>query len=467
VAVNDSRHERLLASVIVPVRGMDAQVLLLLDALERQTVSRDLFEIVLADDGGGSRSLAALATRDGHIRVLQGPRSNSYAARNRAIAGAGASILACCDADCVPEPQWIEQGMAALEHADVAAGLIRLIAPERPTIWAMLDASTFLDQERAVRSGYAVTANLCFRRELFERVGGFDDTLPNQGDYDFVSRCVAAGATLSFAPGAVVRHPTRTGAGPFLRKVWAVNRRYAERESGARRRPEGTKLRNWAPVVQTARGRKHVGRPLGLDRQRLAECGIHPSLADRLRALPLLYLLVPYVAGVAQVVGWWAGRGRRASGGVQVMLVCSSGGHLLQLLRMKEAWTDFTRVWVTLEGPDTRWLLRDEQVVYAHGPTFRNVRNLIRNTLLAWRVIGVRRPRVILTTGAALAVPFAWIGRLRGVRIVYVESLTRVDTPSLSCRLARPVASRVYVQWPELLHAVPSARYVGSVFSIR
>ena len=47
--------------------------------------------------------------------------------------------------------------------------------------------------------------------------------------------------------------------------------------------------------------------------------------------------------------------------------------------------------------------------------------------------------------------PFAWIGRLFGARVVYVESVTRIDSPSLSCRLIRPVASRTYVQWPELL----------------
>jgi beta-1,4-N-acetylglucosaminyltransferase len=151
----------------------------------------------------------------------------------------------------------------------------------------------------------------------------------------------------------------------------------------------------------------------------------------------------------------------------QLLLVCSPGGHLLQLLSMRSAWGDFTRVWVTLDRSDSRSLLHDQRVVYAHGPTFRNLKNLVRNLWLAWRVIGTVKPAVILTTGAALAVPFAWIGRLRGARIVYVESFTRVSTPSLSCRLVTPVAHRLYVQWPELLKALPSARYVGNVFSIR
>ena len=77
------------------------------------------------------------------------------------------------------------------------------------------------------------------------------------------------------------------------------------------------------------------------------------------------------------------------------------------------------------------------------------------------------RPRVVLTTGAGVAVPFAWIARLRGARVVYVESFTRIDGPSLSLRLIAPVADRVYAQWPELNRAFPRARFIGNVFSDR
>ena len=57
--------------------------------------------------------------------------------------------------------------------------------------------------------------------------------------------------------------------------------------------------------------------------------------------------------------------------------------------------------------------------------------------------------------------------RLRGIPVVYVESLARAERPSLSCRLVAPVADRVYVQWPELLSALPRARYAGTVFGER
>jgi hypothetical protein len=71
---------------------------------------------------------------------------------------------------------------------------------------------------------------------------------------------------------------------------------------------------------------------------------------------------------------------------------------------------------------------------------------------------------VVVTTGAGVAVPFAWMSRLRGAKVVYVESFTRIEGPSLSCRLIAPVAARIYAQWPELEASYGRARYRGNVF---
>jgi beta-1,4-N-acetylglucosaminyltransferase len=151
-------------------------------------------------------------------------------------------------------------------------------------------------------------------------------------------------------------------------------------------------------------------------------------------------------------------------GRVDVLLVCSSGGHLLQLAALREAWSERTRAWVTFDKSDAHSLLRGERVHYAYGPTNRSIPNLLRNLLLARKLVATLRPRVVVTTGAGVAVPFAWIARLRGAKVVYVESFTRIDGPSLSCRLIAPVADRIYAQWPELTATYPRARYRGNVF---
>jgi beta-1,4-N-acetylglucosaminyltransferase len=154
-----------------------------------------------------------------------------------------------------------------------------------------------------------------------------------------------------------------------------------------------------------------------------------------------------------------------------LLLVCSAGGHLIGLVGLRPAWQGYDRVWVTFDKADARALLADEQVVFAHGPTNRQFGlfaawNTILNFALAWRVVGRLRPRVLLTTGAGVAVPFAWVARLRGARVVFVESLTRIHEPSLSLRLVRPVTHRVYVQWPELEQTLSGSRYVGPEFRV-
>jgi len=132
----------------------------------------------------------------------------------------------------------------------------------------------------------------------------------------------------------------------------------------------------------------------------------------------------------------------------KVLLVCSPGGHLFQMLCLEGAWADLDRTWVTLEAPDAEHLLEDDRVVFAHGPTNRSIRALIANLRLAWRLVRRERPDAILSTGAALAFPFFLVGRLFGAKLVYVESLTRTTRLSLTGRLVYPLANAFFVQWP-------------------
>jgi len=147
----------------------------------------------------------------------------------------------------------------------------------------------------------------------------------------------------------------------------------------------------------------------------------------------------------------------------QVLVVCSPGGHRFDAVAISGAWADRSRAWVSLDKPDVRSLLARERLYVAHGPTSRNIPNLLRNLALAWRVIAETRPRALVTTGAGVGVPFAWVGRICGARVIYVECAGRVDRPSMSARLIAPTACRVYAQWPELAEAWRGARYAGNV----
>jgi beta-1,4-N-acetylglucosaminyltransferase len=152
------------------------------------------------------------------------------------------------------------------------------------------------------------------------------------------------------------------------------------------------------------------------------------------------------------------GRGRSR----KALLVASPGGHMLQMLALEPAWSDLDRTWVTLRSTDVEYLLKEEDVVYGHGPTPRNVGNFLRNLRLARRVLREHDPEVVISTGAALALPFFLLGRLQRRRLVYVESITRVERLALTGRLVYPLTDAFFVQWPSLAGR-RRARFHGSI----
>ena len=299
-------------SVIVPTRNGVAWLARLIEALERQTLPRAAFELVVGDDGSTDNP-GRFATRDDWVRVVSGPPTNSYAARNRAVASARGDVLAFCDADCFPEPDWLERGVEALKDADLVAGRIRFSVPERYTVWTLIDMEWAKNHEAEVKQGVAETANLFLLRELFERIGGFDETIDEHGDFDFVERCVAAGERLVYGPRAAVSHPTRENGRAVLRAQWIYCRGYAERVTARGELPDGLKLRNWIPVVWVVRARRgNKVSLLGPDSAWLAENGVRPTVLERLKSLPIIYLIIPYTRALAQLQGWLRGRRRRA-----------------------------------------------------------------------------------------------------------------------------------------------------------
>ena len=147
---------------------------------------------------------------------------------------------------------------------------------------------------------------------------------------------------------------------------------------------------------------------------------------------------------------------------MKLLLVCSSGGHFKGLLQLKPFWSLHQRHWVSFETPTTRAALNNEQIAWAHSPTNRNIGNLFRNTILAWKVLRSRQPDVIISTGAGVALPFFVLGKIWGHQTVFVESSTRIETLSLTARLALPFLDVLYVHWPQLQARYPRAELIGA-----
>lgn len=140
---------------------------------------------------------------------------------------------------------------------------------------------------------------------------------------------------------------------------------------------------------------------------------------------------------------------------MKVALVGSSGGHLTHLYLLKKFWENEDRFWVTFDKTDAKSILKEERFYPCYYPTNRNVKNTIKNTILAFKILRKEKPDLIISSGAAVAVPFFWLGKLFGAKTVYIEIFDRIDKPTLTGKLVYPVTDKFIVQWEELKKSLP------------
>lgn len=144
-----------------------------------------------------------------------------------------------------------------------------------------------------------------------------------------------------------------------------------------------------------------------------------------------------------------------------VLLVGSSGGHLAQLIALRPWWQGRERAWVTFRTPDAISQLHGEQVEWAYYPTTRNVPNLLRNFVVAMRVLRKHRPDLVVSTGAGLAIPFFLLAKVFGIATVYIEVYDRVTSRTVTGRACRPLSTGFCVQWPAQQKLYPGAHVIG------
>lgn len=149
---------------------------------------------------------------------------------------------------------------------------------------------------------------------------------------------------------------------------------------------------------------------------------------------------------------------------LKVCLVGSSGGHLTHLYMLKPFWEKHERFWVTFDKEDARSVLKNEKIYPCYFPTNRNVKNLIKNIFLAHKILRKENPDILISAGAAVAVPFFYLAKLKGKKLIYIEVYDRVDKPTITGKLVYPIVDKFIVQWEEQKSVYPKAINLGSIF---
>jgi GT2 family glycosyltransferase len=209
----------LAASVIIPHYNDPASLDLCLAALERQSLPRDRFEVIVADNASPCGIDAVRAVVRDRARLVEVPEQGAGPTRNGGAAVAEGAVLAFTDSDCVPRPGWLEAGLEVLEQTDIVGGAMTVLVDRgHPLTPAEAFELVFAFDNRAYveKKHFTVTANLFVRRADFNRVGGFRTGVSE--DQEWCLRARAKGLRIAYAKDAEVGHPARTSWSEFIRK---------------------------------------------------------------------------------------------------------------------------------------------------------------------------------------------------------------------------------------------------------
>lgn len=149
---------------------------------------------------------------------------------------------------------------------------------------------------------------------------------------------------------------------------------------------------------------------------------------------------------------------------MKICLVSSSGGHLTHLYMLKPFWENKEHFWVTFDKKDAKSLLKGEKMYPCYYPTNRSLKALIINMKHAWKILKKEKPDLIVSSGAAVAVPFFYLGKILGAKTIYIEVFDRIDKPTITGKIVYPVTDKFIVEWEEMKAVYPKAVNLGSIF---
>ena len=152
----------------------------------------------------------------------------------------------------------------------------------------------------------------------------------------------------------------------------------------------------------------------------------------------------------------------------KVMFISSVGGHLTQMLELKNIFDDYKYVLVTEKTDVTVDMSKKYKMEYlkygSRKYLFKYIFIFLFNIFKSFYLFMKYRPNVIITTGTHTAVPMCYIGWLFRRKIIYIESFAKRTSPTLTGRLVYPIATTFVVQWESMLKCYPKAKYWGSIY---
>ena len=149
---------------------------------------------------------------------------------------------------------------------------------------------------------------------------------------------------------------------------------------------------------------------------------------------------------------------------MEICLAFSPGGHFTEMQRIIHAFKGHDIFFVTIKVNSTRNLTNVYYLKDTAGPT--KIHMMINMLIVLIQTIGIiikKRPRLIISTGADVTIPLCYLGKFFGAKVIFIESICRINDLSVTGKLVYLISDLFLVQWENLTKKYRRAKYFGSV----
>jgi len=204
-------------SLVIPGRNAARTIRACLDSVVPMLEHGLLHEIIFVDDHSTDNTRSVVEAFP--VRILNGTGGGPGAARNIGWRAATTPFVWFIDSDCVAEMSALELVLRRMDESDFAGvgGSYGNMLPD--STLACLIHEEIVERHRSMPAevDFLATFNVLYRREVLEKVGGFDERLQKAEDAELAFRIGAAGGRLGFEFESRVRHFHPHRLGPYLK----------------------------------------------------------------------------------------------------------------------------------------------------------------------------------------------------------------------------------------------------------
>jgi glycosyltransferase involved in cell wall biosynthesis len=212
-------------SVIIPTFNSAKELTKCLESFKTQTISNENYEVMVVDDGSNDGTKDAAAKYP--IRYIYQQNHGPAAARNNGANQAYGEIILFTDADCEPQPNWIEEMIKPLDDPQVVGVKGAYKTRQKKLVARLVQIEYEHKYERMKKFKYIDfidTYSAGYRKDIFLKYNGFDERYPNASveDQEFSFRLSHDGHKMVFNPNAVVFHKHSASLMGYLRKKYKI-----------------------------------------------------------------------------------------------------------------------------------------------------------------------------------------------------------------------------------------------------